>query len=35
MSIRKIWKVTVLTGLMLVVCGCSSPTLIGNDAAAY
>ena len=35
MSMREIWKVTVFTGLMLAVCGCSSPTLIGTDAAAY
>ncbi len=35
MSIREIWKVTVFTGLMLAVCGCSSPTLIGTDAAVY
>ena len=35
MSMREIWKVTVFTGLMLAVCGCSSPTLIGTDAAVY
>ena len=35
MSTREIWRVTVFTGLMLAVCGCSSPTLIGTDAAVY
>ena len=35
MSIRGIGKVSVFTGLMLAVCGCSTPTLIGTDAAAY
>jgi hypothetical protein len=35
MSIRGIWKVSMFTGLMLAVCGCSTPTLIGTDAAAY
>ena len=35
MSIKGIWKVSVFAGLMLAVCGCSTPTLIGTDAAAY
>ena len=35
MSIREIWKVSVFTGLVLVLCGCSAPTLIGTDAAVY
>ncbi len=35
MSIRGIWKVSVFTGLMLVVCGCGRPKLIGTDAAVY
>jgi hypothetical protein len=35
MSIRGFWKVSLLIGLMLAVCGCSAPTLIGTDAAAY
>ena len=35
MSIRGIWKVSVFTGLMLAVCGCGRPKLIGTDAAVY
>jgi len=35
MSIREICKVSVFISLMLSVFGCSSPTLIGNNAAAY
>ncbi len=35
MSIRGIWKVSVFTGLMLTVCGCGRPKLIGTDAAVY
>jgi len=35
MSIREIWKVTVLTGLVLAVCGCGRPKLIGSDAPVY
>jgi len=35
MLIREIWKVSVFMGLMLIVCGCSAPTLIGTDAAVY
>ena len=35
MSIREICKVSVFTGLILAVFGCSSPTLIGDNAAAY
>ena len=35
MSIRGIWKVSVLAGLMLAVCGCGRPKLIGTDAAVY
>jgi hypothetical protein len=35
MLIRGIWKVSVFMGLMFVVCGCSTPTLIGTDAAVY
>ena len=35
MLVRGIWKVSVITGLMLAVCGCSRPTLIGTDAAVY
>ncbi len=35
MSIRGIWKVSVFTGLMLAVCGCGRPNLIGTDAAVY
>ncbi|MHC4244686.1 MAG: DUF3568 family protein [Planctomycetota bacterium] len=35
MSIRGIWKCFVLAGLMLSVCGCGRPNLIGTDAAVY
>ncbi len=35
MSMRRIWRVFVLTGLMLSVCGCGRPKLIGTDAAVY
>jgi hypothetical protein len=35
MSIKEICKVSVFTSLMLAVFGCSSPILIGNNAAAY
>ncbi len=35
MSIRGIWKISVLAGLMLSVCGCGRPNLIGTDAAVY
>jgi len=35
MSIRGIWKVSVFTGLMLAVCGCGRPKLIGTDSAVY
>ena len=35
MSIRRIWKVSIITALILTICGCSKPTLIGTDAAVY
>ena len=35
MSKRRIWKVFVLAGLMLSICGCGRPNLIGTDAAVY
>lgn len=35
MSKRGIWKCFVLAGLMLSVCGCGRPNLIGADAAVY
>ena len=35
MSIKGIWKCFVLAGLMLSVCGCGRPNLIGTDAAVY
>jgi hypothetical protein len=35
MSTRIIRKVLVFAGLMLVVCGCGRPNLVGTDAAAY
>ena len=35
MSTRRIRKVLVFAGLMLVVCGCGRPNLVGTDAAVY
>jgi hypothetical protein len=35
MSKREIWKCFVLAVLMLSVCGCGRPNLIGTDAAVY
>ena len=35
MSIRGIWKVSLFIGLMLAVCGCGRPKLIGTNAAVY
>ena len=35
MSNRGIWKIIMFTVLILAVCGCSRPTLIGTDAAVY
>ena len=35
MSIRGFSKYVVLAGLMLILCGCGKPTLIGTDAAVY
>jgi len=35
MSIRRICTVCVLAGLMLAMCGCGRPNLIGTDAAVY
>jgi len=35
MSISGIRKVFVFVGLMLAVCGCGRPKMIGNDAAVY
>ncbi len=35
MSMRGTWKVFVLAGMMLCVCGCGRPNLIGTDAAVY
>lgn len=35
MSTIRIRKVLVFTGLMLVVCGCGRPNLVGTDAAVY
>lgn len=35
MSKRGIWKYFVLAGLMLSICGCGRPNLIGTDAAVY
>ena len=35
MSIQRICTVFVLAGLMLAMCGCGRPNLIGTDAAVY
>jgi hypothetical protein len=35
MSNRGIWKIIIFTVLMLAVCGCGRPKLIGTDAAVY
>jgi len=35
MSMKGIRKVFVFAGLMLVVCGCGKPNLIGSEAAVY
>ncbi|MHC4534246.1 MAG: DUF3568 family protein [Planctomycetota bacterium] len=35
MSMRRIRKVFMLSGLMLSVCGCGRPNFIGTDAAVY
>jgi hypothetical protein len=35
MSKRGIWKYFVLSVLMLSICGCGRPKLIGTDAAVY
>ena len=35
MSIQRKCTVCVLAGLMLAVCGCGRPNLIGTDAAVY
>ena len=35
MSIRGFSKLVVFAGLMLILCGCSKPIIIGTDAAVY
>ena len=35
MTKREVWKYFVLAVLMLSVCGCGRPNLIGTDAAVY
>ena len=35
MTKRGVWKYFVLAVLMLSVCGCGRPNLIGTDAAVY
>lgn len=35
MSIRGFSKLVVFAGMMLILCGCRKPTLIGTDAAVY
>lgn len=35
MSKRGVWKFSMVAGLILSVCGCSRPNLIGTDAAVY
>ena len=35
MSIQRRCTICVLAGLMLAMCGCGKPTIIGTDAAVY
>lgn len=35
MSIRGFSKLVIFAGVMLIVCGCSKPTIIGTNAAVY
>ena len=35
MSIQRRCTICVLAGLMLAMCGCGRPTIIGSDAAVY
>ena len=35
MSVQRMCTVCVLAGLMLAMCGCGRPNLIGTDAAVY
>ena len=35
MSIRRFSKLVIFAGVMLIVCGCSKPTIIGTNAAVY
>lgn len=35
MSIKEIWKIFMVAFLMLALCGCGRPNIIGNDAAVY
>lgn len=35
MSIRGFSKLVIFVGVMLIVCGCSKPTIIGTNAAVY
>jgi hypothetical protein len=35
MTIRGFSRLVVFAGMMLILCGCSKPTLIGTDAAVY
>lgn len=35
MTIRGFSRFVVIAGIMLVLCGCRKPTLIGTDAAVY
>ena len=35
MSIREIWKLSLVAVLILAICGCGRPALIGTEAAVY
>jgi len=35
MTIRGFSKLVVFAGMMIVLCGCGRPTLVGTDAAVY
>ena len=35
MSVRENWKLSLVAVLMLAVCGCGRPALIGTEAAVY
>jgi hypothetical protein len=35
MSIKELWKLTLVAILVLAICGCGRPNIIGTDAAVY